>query len=1493
MSADSTRLKDQAIIAVQKVEEKKSWLDLLMPKDLNELPIGLKRTLNNVTYKLAISSIVSHKNHYELTVFARVELPQSPGVLFFGASGIKLSRSGKIIGDGKLVLLGDVSIPLGSGAALVLKGDFSTSNGQTSGDLTYITMDCAGFKEMGIAADVVFPRSMLIPCTPDGDKVADENQLVKGSFQTRVSDWSNILGTISLPKFQVSQLDGVVFNVNKATFDFSETRNSPDLIFPAGYTYRHMNAFPSTNGWKGVFIQAVDVTLPKAFQRKGGQRISFGAKNLIVDHNGLTGLLYGKNILPYSEGDVSGWKFSVEEFDVGLEANRLVKAGFRGSIGLPIAEKDSLRYEAIITGSNQYQLTVAPKGKMDFQLWQAKAELEANSYVKLLLDNDQFKPEANLFGRFSVSAKMNPDGEKTVAEFKGITFRGLRLRTMSPYMTVDYLGYDGEVSVAGFPVSINEIALVTNNNRADLAFNLNVVLQEQTFKGSTRLTLGARFGNDGGHHRYHFDKVRINSIEIRDVEISGVLKLNGRVDFMNNDPLYGDGFGGGIEAKIGPIGGAVIKMRCMFGHSTFRYWFIDGHLGVGDGIPLLGALNVHGFAGGAYYRMSKIGAGATTDKLKPNYKPDAGMGLGLKAGILFNVVKRDAVDGVAEFEIAFNAGGGVKYIGLFGNARFMSKAGGAAGSALEASAKALTDAEDALTKQLEGLSEAAKMTHRQELETLKMNQPTEAGRSLPLDDISGISAYVGISYDFTNKVFHADCEVYVKVLGGLLEGVGENARAGSLQIHFAPDKWYVYMGTPNNPIGLKFSLVGIDVITKAYFMLGSDIPGSPPPPQEVADILGVSMKNLDYMSNLNELKGGGIAFGAHVSVSTGDLTFLLLYANFQAGVGFDLMLKQYGDAQCEGRSGPIGINGWYANAQAYAYLQGEVGVKVNLWFIKARIPIIQGAAAALVQAKLPNPSWFRGYLAIRFSVLGGLVRGNVRFELTIGEECKIVRANETPLAIDVISDMNPREGEKVDVFAAPQVTLNFPVGKDIEIKGEHGTQIFRVVLDELKIQEVGKTGEIPGRIEWNGEKDRASFYSKDVLPPNAKLKVFVKVSFQENKGGNWQTVYMNGKKAEEKREINLTSGAAPDNIPLSNIKYAWPVVDQYNFYRDENDKKGVIQLDRGQPYLFDTANYKQELFMEPDGDIGTNSALAFEYDKGQCQLRFPIAHVRGKGEYQVSIQSKPIAKANTEKPVPAAPKTAVTSDEGKISQNTDLESPASLDLEVKKTQAEAVKREDIGKTILTYKFQSSEYGTFQQKMQSIQYGETIWSKICSDVISLQQSVAQAEAFDLNDLQGSKYTDNKPLVQPEAILDNAYFLDDIYPIAYKTYPIAGNIQFTRDTTLFGFIPKRALPVLPGYLSAIESANMTDGLVKTTLPYEYDLPRIYKEDFSDLQNQVVNRYLHYSQPPAEYLYLVDGHFPFLRKGTYKVNYQYVIPGGTKGSAYTVTYTNEMND
>ena len=106
-----------------------------------------------------------------------------------------------------------------------------------------------------------------------------------------------------------------------------------------------------------------------------------------------------------------------------------------------------------------------------------------------------------------------------------------------------------------------------------------------------------------------------------------------------------------------------------------------------------------------------------------------------------------------------------------------------------------------------------------------------------------------------------------------------------------------------------------------------------------------------------------LAFGASLDFDTGDLSFLLFYARFQAGMGFDIMLKDYQEARCSNTGKQVGINGWYANGQSYAYLQGELGIRVKLSFLKLKVPIISGGAAVLLQAKLPNPVWMRGYVA--------------------------------------------------------------------------------------------------------------------------------------------------------------------------------------------------------------------------------------------------------------------------------------------------------------------------------------------------------------------------------------------------------------------------------------------------------------------------------------------------------------------------------------------------
>ncbi len=79
------------------------------------------------------------------------------------------------------------------------------------------------------------------------------------------------------------------------------------------------------------------------------------------------------------------------------------------------------------------------------------------------------------------------------------------------------------------------------------------------------------------------------------------------------------------------------------------------------------------------------------------------MGIGIKAGVFFTVAKHEAVQGMAEFEVAFNRGGGMNYIGFFGNAKFMGKLPGIAGKFMEKSAALFNRIENTVSANLEGV----------------------------------------------------------------------------------------------------------------------------------------------------------------------------------------------------------------------------------------------------------------------------------------------------------------------------------------------------------------------------------------------------------------------------------------------------------------------------------------------------------------------------------------------------------------------------------------------------------------------------------------------------------------------------------------------------------------------------------------------------------------------------------------------------------------------
>jgi hypothetical protein len=856
------------------------------------------------------------------------------------------------------------------------------------------------------------------------------------------------------------------------------------------------------------------------------------------------------------------------------------------------------------------------------------------------------------------------------------------------------------------------------------------------------------------------------------------------------------------------------------------------------------------------------------------YVPDTKAGLGLKAVVnIGSYPKPEAFNGDVTFEIAFFQGGGVRRIGFMGNGYLVTPG-------IEINL-------DKLKATTSKMVEVVKK-YNDKVSSATAGQLVGEGNQNDLDQIFGslsdagkkgqISAHVSIDYDFENRVLHGTFEAFVNVAGGIIKGVGSGGRAGWAVLHFAPKEWYVYVGTPEDRIGLSIGIGSVRANATSYMMVGTKILGSPPPPENVSRILGE--KDLDYMRDLNALgTGAGFAFGAAFGVDTGDLRFMMFYARFAAGAGFDIMLKDYGDAHCAGSSDPIGINGWYANGQAYAYLEGNIGIRVRVFGRKRNIKILEIGAATILQAKLPNPVWMRGIVGGRFSVFGGLVRGNCKFKLTIGKDCEIVGDDNLLDDIKIISEITPNDGStEISVFNAPQGVFNMEVNKVFEIVDpeENKPRYFQAKLDYFKI--LDGTREIPATLEWNDNNDVVALNSLDILPPQKGLTTSLQVSFEEKISGVWRPVIDEGKVFTESKGTSFTTGVAPDFIPAENILYNYPVTNQLNLYTQESPE-GYIQLKIGQPYLFEL-NPQFEQKTRYRGSGGQELFESLTYISNERKVTFEIPqNLSPSTIYEVELVNLPKQTY-------------------KVDQNVTetVTASVSADTEIKTKEAEG-QLDIIGeKTIYSTYFRTSQYSTVKEKINSLPIINTFSIlSIPWRVHTLMSFVSGSEYFDATEISGTNWTQNIPLIWLEADLQtNDYYNNSIYPLVYADYPIDGNVKISwRDVNKLGLPPVKAMFISqePSNL-ILNSADVSTGtaLVNASrAAYTFDLPFYIEKDFKEIQSQVVNRYIQQTTVSPRVQQIMFTSFPVVRPGQFRYKLKYVLPGLNKTTSEIEIITN----
>ena len=1445
---------DMAENTFKTIEETGNFIDVLTKDGLSELPVAIKpQSISNVKYTVGIAKAVFKPAFTELTVFLKVELPSTneqrgEQVLILGASNVKLSHEGGIIGDAKLQLISQFTVNFNSGTVLLtLKGSFEEPG-------TYAIIDCSGFKEMGLDANLKFANGLLHPVDKNGKKKIG---YVEADFKTSISDWNDLVVNISLPEFGVKGLEGTAFKLNTAVFDFSDLRNDPAT--PSGYLNKYYSDAPTL--WRGVYVKSLKVILPPEFKIKGksDERVAFGATDLIIDGQGVTGKFIGENVIGLKEGDASGWDFSLDYFLLDVETNNLKAGEFKGKLVLPVSQLDSLKYNAVFQ-PGEYKLRVETEKDIQFNVWKADVLLTKDSYIEMKVADGKFRPKASLNGSMSIASGLKKDDKpasdlsKSVVNFKGIKFQKLVLQTESPKFSVEYFGIEGRLQLANFPVSINEIGLKTpSGNKAELLIDLAVNLTSEGDGGnggSSKLAIKGKLDEEG--NKWKFDGIDLERLFIK-MEVGGT-ELKGAIFLFDEDPKYGTGFAGAVGAKFSKGLKLEVEAKALFGRTeTFRYWFADAMVTIPGGVPVFTGFALNAFGGGVYNKMKMAGKTTNEDAAYEQigaslsgviYEPFEDNAFGMKASVgITTQNSEDLFHATVEFGMAFKKSGGLQEIYFKGFGELI--------------APLPPEFQDVVDSNLSAIA-----------------APNSKG--IPAQTPTGaISANVFIGFDFVNDIFHSTSEVYINF--GILKGVGEKGRAGWLDFYVSPDEWHLMIGTPEDRIGVKIDLGILKIKMDSYFMVGDDLPGSPPPPAIVADILGVDVSKLDYMRDLNMLESGkGLAFGASLSVSTGDLTFLIFYARFDAGVGFDIMLKDYGDAHCKGSSEPIGMNGWYANGQAYAYLYGELGLTFKLFGSKTKIPIVSGGGAVLLQARLPNPAWFRGYLGGKYNLLGGLIKGRFRFKVELGEKCEIVGGS--PLdGIVVIGDMTPKDGSAdVDVFAAPQVSFNMQINKIFELPDETGERKYKIFLDEFSVTNNGQ--KIQGEVRWNNNNDVAAFYSHEILPPHSKLKAYVQLHFEEFKNGSWQVIKSDGKTSLETKEVNFTSGDAPKTIPLTNIEFMYPVLGQQNFFIDEYNK-GYINLKRGQSYLFDAVpDWDREMIMTASS--GVKMKKAFTYNSANKQLVFDLPDDISTDEnYNINIQ---LVSEGTD----------VGANVSESYNSKNLGDDDENTAEIKTTELEGTVSKDGQRDLLTYDFGTSTYKTFKSKMRDMNNTKDLYEFINYPYdLTLLMSIERLEEFDLVELRGNEYSGNKPLIMVRAVLDDSYYKNQIYPLLYKNYPLEGSITVTRDTGKVGVPPVEGVEPLTWYLTHLENDNKD--VINLYNPYRYNLTHYYHQDFEDLSYQLVTSDIQLIGNPL-YEKLISEAFPLMRKDTYKTTYKYVLPGQVKiGENHSVKYINPIND